>query len=263
MRRLVETNRWQDLFWNELHPYPKILLCFMYDTADAAGFIDYSADLWLANLKGKLDSRYAPFTKKDLVYALEDLKEKLLSNGKKKLFIKDFLFHQGKLPLVSGTEENDWIIAKLKNNLEKFNNAKEIQTILDNVIDVTKMVKDVEDKSTTKKKQRKNFIPPSKEEFVEIYKQTYLEVKPDSGDFAQDTDIEACYDHYKGNGWKAGKVPMQDLEACIRKWIRNADSFKPKSTYSNNNNNIEKKSRTEVSLSVVEKLRKKHYGEPQ
>ena len=67
MRLHAHTKRWQDLFWNELHPYPKMILSYCYDNADSAGFIDYSCSLWLTQMKGKLDSRYPEFTKKDLL----------------------------------------------------------------------------------------------------------------------------------------------------------------------------------------------------
>lgn len=260
MKRLVETNRWRDFFYTELHPYPKIVLCYMYDNADNAGFIDYSRDLWLAQLKGKLDDRYSEFTKTDLINSLEDLKEKLLSDGGKKLWIKDFLFHQNKLPLISGTEESDWIIAKLKNNLVKFNNAKEIQTILDSVIDSSKIKREeVEEQVTSKKKVRKIFQVPTEEEFHNLYNEVYKKQKPEATQPAPEHNISDLYDHYKSNGWKVGgKTPIQDLEACIRKAIRRGDEYKKKNFGEYNNEN--KKSRTETTLNVVDRIIKKNNG---
>lgn len=244
MVRLVQVNRWKDLFWNDLHPYPKILLCYLYDTADSAGFVDYSSALWLTQLKGKTDSRYSEFTKKDLVNALEDLKDKLISNGKKKLFIKDFLKHQKKLPLIRGTEESDWIIDKLESNLPKFNNAKEISDILEKVRDKELINNDNNKNTSARNNNKTKFIAPSYEEFH----LTYLKEKPD----AIEEKIKNLYDHYVSVGWKVGNKPMADYAAAIRKNMNN--SFNTSSNNNYNNNNGEKRSKVQKTMSVVEKM---------
>jgi len=250
MRRYVEVLRWRDLFWNELHPYPKILLCFLYDTADNAGFVDYSSALWLTQLKGKTDNRYSEFTKKDLLNSLEDLKDKLISNGKNKLFIKDFLKHQRKLPLIKGNEESDLIIEKLQSNLKKFNDAPEILELLNSV-----KVKVEEEKASSVKKnktQPTKFIPPSYEDF-EAY---YLSQSPDTGT----ENIKELFDHYVSCGWKVGNKPMQDFEAAIRNAIRRAEKneiSKSKQEYISKSFGKEKKqSRTEITFSVADEMKK-------
>lgn len=251
MKRLVETDRWKDNFYLELHPYPKLLLSYMYDNCDICGAIDYNQNLWLAQIQGELKDkkRYSQFTKQDLVNALEDLKPKLLSDKKKKLFIKDFLLHQNKLPLIKGNEEHELIISKLQSNLSKFNDAPEIKKILDSITE-PKKIEEVEEKS--KKKRGEKFTPPSFEELKEYY----LSQKPD----AELSAIEDIYDHYVSCGWVVGKnKPMQDWQSAVRRAIRNNEKFKRSSyNYSNNNNSGEqKKSRTETVLSVVEELTKK------
>lgn len=167
MRLHAHTKRWQDLFWNELHPYPKMILSYCYDNADSAGFIDYSCSLWLTQMKGKLDSRYPEFTKKDLLNSLSDLKEKLISDGKHKLFIKDFLKHQMKLPLKKGNTEDNQIIMKLQSNLQRFNNASEIQEILNNIEEEKKV--EPTKKSIKIKKVTTEFIAPTIEEFSDFF----------------------------------------------------------------------------------------------
>lgn len=246
MIRFVQTQRWRDLFWNELHPYPKILLCYIYDNADSAGFIDYSASLWLTQLKGKSDNKYSEFTKKDLLNSLADLKDKLVSNGKNKLFIKDFLKHQKKLPLIRGNEESDSIIEKLKSNLFKFNNAKEIQDILDSV----KEPEIIEESVVTNQKRNtaKKFVAPS----YEVFKEYYLTQRPNE----INEDIQGLYDHYVSCGWKVGNKKMADYEAAIRASIRRNEKFNK----NNNNTNYksEKSSRTEVAFKVSEELKQTH-----
>ncbi len=245
MKRLVETDRWRDSFYMELHPYAKLLLCYMYDNCNEAGFIDYAQVLWLTQIKGEVkNKRYSEFTKQDLVYALEDLKPKLLSDTKKKLFIKDFLLHQNKLPLIKGNEEHELIISKLESNLSKFNDAPEIKKILESISEPKK----VEEEVKSKKKRSSAFVAPTFDELKEYY----LSQKPD----AELSAIEDIYDHYVSCGWTVGKdKPMKDWESAVRKAIRNNEKFKK--NYNNNNNGEVKKSRTETTLSVVEELTKK------
>ena len=246
MKRLVETERWRDLFWNELHPYPKILLCYLYDNADKAGFIDYSPTLWITQLKGKFDNKYSEFTKNDLINSISDLKDKLVSNGKNKLFIKDFLKHQNKLPLIIGNEEHDWIITKLKSNLDKFNNAIEILDILNNHVIDQNVIKKNKDRTN---KKSKTFVEPTFEELKEYY----LSEEPN----ALLPDIQDIYDHYVSCGWTVGKnKPMVDWQSAVRKAIRNKVNFSNNRTnFNSNNNGTKKTSRTETTLSVVDELK--------
>lgn len=234
MKRLVETDRWKDAWFMDLHPNAKLLLSYLYDNCDEAGFIDLQYSLWVAQLK---------MEKEFIVTSLKALKSALLSDTKKKLFIIDFLKHQKKLPLVKGVEESDWIIAKLKNNLEKFNNAPGITNILSQITDPYQ-VNQVKKSPVSKKKI---FTEPTFEEL----KAYYLKEKPG----AEISAIEDIYDHYVSCGWTVGKnKPMVDWEACVRKAIRREEERR--FTGSNNRNSYDKKSRTETTLSVVDELKK-------
>ncbi len=234
MAILVKTSRWQDLYWNELHPYPKILLCFLYDTANS-GFVDYNCNLWLAQIKGKIDKRYPEFTKNDLMNSLEDLKEKLISDGKNKLFIKDFLKHQAKLPLKRGNHEDNQIIAKLQSNLERFNNAPEIQEILNNVED-EKKVEPVK-KTTRTKKTTTEFVPPALDEFIKYFLEN---------GFDKDLATRAWKGYDTANWHDRNGTPVKNWQQkCQNTWFRpdNKPSVKG-----------EKKSKLETTMSVVEKM---------
>jgi len=234
MKRLVETDRWKDSWFIELHPNAKLLLSYLYDNCDDGGFIDLNYSLWSTQLNMQKDF---------IVTSLKALQSVLLSDTKKKLFIKDFLLHQKNLPLTKGVEKDDWIITKLKNNLSKFNDAPEIFNILDNHITDPNEIK------TTKGRvsKKKTFVEPTFEEL----KAYYLKEKPDANLSA----IEDIYDHYVGCGWVVGKnKPMVDWEACVRRAIRNEEKFsKSKTNYGSSEN---KKSRTEVILSVADRLKK-------
>lgn len=236
MKILVSTQRWQDLYWNDLHPYPKILLCYCYDNANSAGFVDYNCNLWLTQIKGKLDSRYPEFTKKDLLNSLSDLKEKLISDGKNKLFIKDFLKHQMKLPLRKGNIEDNQIIMKLQSNLQRFNNAPEILEILNN-IEEEKKVESIK-KNTKVKKTVTEFIAPTMQEFVDYFIEN--DYSEDVGKRAWTGYHEAKWHDSKGNPVKNWR------QKCQNNW------FKPE--HKNGFSKGEKISKTGTSMSVSDEL---------
>lgn len=237
MKRLVETNRWKDSWFVDLSPNAKILLSYLYDCCDEIGSIDLNYSIWSAQLK---------MDKLSIIDSLKELKPALLSDKKKKLFIKDFLKHQKKLPLIKGNEEHDWIITKLKSNIEKFDNAVEILDILNNhVIDQNDIKKN---KDRTIKKS-KTFLEPTFEELKEYY----LSEEPN----ALLTDIQDIYDHYVSCGWTVGKnKPMVDWQSAVRKAIRNKVKFSNnRINFNSNNNDTKKTSRTETTLSVVDELK--------
>ncbi len=235
-----DSTKWQDNFYMELHPYPKLVLNYIYDNA-VAGFIEYIPSLWLTQIKGIVkDKKYPTFTKEDLVTSLGDLKIKLLSDGKKKLFIKDFLKHKKKLPLIRGIEEDNWIIDKLASNLEGFGNPKEITDILKGV----KELKEVEKDKKKKDKEKKRFVVPEFEEF----KTYYLKKDPD----ATISSIHDLYDHYEKVGWVTkGGTKISNYEAAIRGGISRKKELLSKYSVEN------KKSRTEATMSAVDKFKPK------
>lgn len=244
MKRLVETDRWKDSFFVELHPNAKLLLSYMYDNCNEAGFIDLNWVIWSSQLNMQQE-----FIKTSLI-ALSSL---LVSDKKKKLFIKDFLKHQRKLPLIKGNEESELIIEKLQSNLKKFNDAPEILELLNSV-----KVKVEEEKASSVKKnktQPAKFTPPSYEDF-EAY---YLSESPDTGT----ENIKELFDHYVGVGWVTkGGTPVKDYQATIRNAIRRAEKneiSKSKQEYVSKSFGKEKKqSRTDITFSLADSMKKEN-----
>jgi hypothetical protein len=231
MKRLVETDRWRDAWFIQLHPNAKLLLSYLYDNCDESGCIDVNWPLFATQLNMQKD-----FIKT----SLKALQPALLSDKKKKLFIIDFLKHQKKLPLIKGTEEADWIIAKLQANLPKFNNAPEIVELLNKVEDPNKNLKS--------KSESNKFVPPT----FDVFKSYYLK----QSSTADDAQIQSLYDHYLSCGWKVANKPMKDWEAAIRVAINRKKSSS--SSYNNNgasSSNENKKTRTEATLNAVDKFK--------
>ena len=236
MKRLVETDRWKDAWFIGLHPNAKLLLSYLYDNCDESGCIDLNYPLWSTQLK---------MEKAFIITSLKALQAALLSDKKKKLFIIDFLKHQKKLPLTKGIEESDWIITKLRSNLDRFNNAPEILNILNNHVTDPNEIK-AKGKPVSRKK---TFVEPSFDEL----KAYYLKEKPD----AKLSAIKDVYDHYVSVGWVVGKSrkPVVDWEACVRTSIRNEEKFGG-GNRNYNNAGENKKSRTEATLSAVDEIKR-------
>ena len=144
----------------ELSPYAKLILSYLYDTCNPAGIFDVNWSLMQVQLKMK---------KIEIKEALTELQPLLLSDKKNKLFIKDFLKHQIKLPLIRGTEESDWIILKLEESLSKFSNAKEISDILEKVKDKDLVNNDNTKNTSARNNNKVKFVAPTYEEFKATY----------------------------------------------------------------------------------------------
>lgn len=69
--------------------------------------------------------------------------------------------------------------------------------------------KDIEIEKKGGKGGKTQFSPP-----------TLDEVKSYCKENGYDIDADYFFDHYSGNGWKAGRVPMKDWKATVRNWYR-------------------------------------------
>lgn len=245
MKRYVETDRWRDTFFIELSPYAKLILSYLYDNANEAGIFDVHFPSMEVQLKMK---------KIDIKEAMLELKPLLLSDGKNKLFIKDFLKHQMKLPLIKGNTASDWIISKLESNLEKFKNATEIQSILDN-IEVEKEKEKQDDnivepqkRASAKKKvtrETKEFIAPTLEKFIDYFKEN---------DYNEELATRA-WKGYNESDWhdRNGDKIINWKQKCQHTWFSNNNKSSGKSS---NHHSEEKKSKTNISFTVVDELKR-------
>lgn len=217
--------RWDDVWFMNLPPHSKLLFDYLCDNCSDSGFIE---------INYRLIEVHTGLNKAQIKSALLDCKKNLLSDTKSKIWVKTHLFWQRKLPLHRDIAEHRLIIAQLEKNLPKFNNAQEIQDILDGVI---------ESQDITGKRVSSRFVAPSYEEFSAYFK----EVKPD----ATKDRIDNLYDHYVSCGWKVGKNPMKDWQAAIRKNMNNNH----RSNGNVNKNGQPPKSRTQTTMSVVDSIK--------
>ena len=141
-----------------------------------------------------------------------------------------------KLPLKKGNTEDDKIILKLQSNLQRFNNAPEIQEILNN-IEEEKKLEPVKKKTSKKKEQSPNFIPPTVEEFIEYFEENNFDEEL----------ARRAWKSYDSNNWHDSQdTPVKNWrQKCQNNWFR-PENKKTEKT--------EKKSKLETTMSVVEEM---------
>jgi len=156
MKRCTETDKWRDAWYLALSPNAKVMLGYIYDNCDEAGFIDVIKTKWIPEIKLP---NPAAFTS-----ALLELQPVLLSNKSEgKLWLTIFLRQEQKLPLNPKDAADKYILEKLTRQLPKFDNAKKIQEILNSSI-----TKKGKTKGTT---DGKPFVPPTLQEFKDYFKE--------------------------------------------------------------------------------------------
>lgn len=64
---------------------------------------------------------------------------------------------------------------------------------------------------------RERFRAPASDEVMAYAEEYCREKRLDPSGF----DAERFIDHYTGNGWRVGRVPMRDWQATVRNWCRN------------------------------------------
>lgn len=209
MKRFTETNKWKDAWYVSIGPYAKLLLSYIYDNCDEAGFIDVITATWMYDTK-------IP-TREAFTIALLELQPVLVSSKPdKKLWLSIFLRQEQKLPLNPKQPEDKYIIEKLTRQLEKFGSPKEMVQILQEA---------TPQKGGKKAPSQKNFVAPTRDEFFAEYKKQ----KPDAD---VELEIVPCYNHYFNVDWCIGKTnkKMKSLEKLIESAIARNKQYEKRAT---------------------------------
>lgn len=194
MERITDTDKWKDAWFCTLSPKSKLLFIYLYENCNAAGILEMNYDLMKVLLN--FDSN------KDVITHLGKIKRCFIPNkSKTKIWVKNYLFHQNKLPLDKGNIHHREIILMIEKNCADFNNAEEMLFILDKI----------EKAVINKKSTRKVFKKPNLDEWKAYYKTL--------GDF-EETEMLELFDYYESCGWKIGSKPMVDWKASVRNALR-------------------------------------------
>lgn len=212
MYRLTSTNKWDDTWYADLSNDSKILLSYIVDRCDNAGFFEINKKLLRANISVTEERLRECF--------IEIKKAYIMSVDKKTIWIRNFLKHQRKLPLNGNSKIYSQIIKNLRQNIidvNRFPKNKEISSLLPVEFLPIQKKKD----SDSEKEER--FKKPTLEEVVE-----YMKIKELPN---YESEAKSFYNFYESKGWKVGRNTMKSWKSAIDgTWAksikeRNKDKF--------------------------------------
>jgi hypothetical protein len=214
--RISNTEKWKDLWFSDLSPYAKLLFFYFVENCDNAGFFEVNKKFMLF---------HTGLTEEQLMSAGTELKKSYIkSKDGSKLWFRNFLKYQRKLPLNSSNMSHKPIIATIQDNLTdetKFKGNAVINSLLPSDYQTVKSQKkrkqvvsenNPENTEENPVKKRIKFVKPSVEEVCEYMIEHGFE-------FAK-TQSDVFVNFYESKGWKIGKNPMIDWKASARLWIR-------------------------------------------
>ncbi len=236
--RMSNTEKWKDLWFSNLSPHAKLLFFYFVENCDNAGFFEVNKKFMLF---------HTGFNEQELMDAGIELKKSYIkSKDGTKLWFKNFLKYQKKLPLNSLNNMHKQIIMLIQENLSdesKFKGSDLINSLLpaDSQIGKRRKREVVENEQQISHTQTQmqteipiikttRFIKPIKEEVFEYMVEKEFE-------FAK-MESEKFINFFESKGWKVGKTPMKSWKSAVANWMINY--------YDRNKINTTKKSKLEI-----------------
>lgn len=238
--RMTNCEKWKDLWFNNLSPNAKLLFFYFIENCDNAGFFEVNKKFMLF---------HTGFNEKEMLDAGTELKKSYVkSKDGSKLWFKNFLKYQKKLPLNSANNMHKQIIMLIQENLSdenKFKGNELIKSMLPTDIQITAKrkrknqqplheydndVPDNENIEPTPVRKSSKFIKPTEQEVYDYMVEKEFE-------FAK-SESHKFINFYESKGWKVGKNPMIVWKSAVAGWM---STF-----YDRLNINTPKKSKLEV-----------------
>lgn len=212
--RITNIEKWKDLWFSDLSPNAKLLFFYFVENCDNAGFFEVNKKFMLF---------YTGLTESQLMDAGIELKKSYIkSQDGTKLWFKNFLKYQKKLPLNSSNNVHKQIISLLQYNLSddtKFKNNAVINSLLPNdlqIVKVTRKKREVTDEINAEELQitkTTRFVKPSIDEIFEYMVEKEFE-------FAKN-ESQKFFNFFESKGWKVGKNPMKSWKSAVGYWMIN------------------------------------------
>jgi len=228
---MSNTEKWKDLWFSNLSPNGKLLFFYFVENCDNAGFFEVNKKFMLF---------HTGFNEEQLMDAGIELKKSYIkSKDGTKLWFKNFLKYQKKLPLNLANNMHKQIIMLIQENLSdenKFKGSDVLNSLLPTEAQVGKRKKrevvETDQQTLTELPIIKipRFIKPNKDEVYEYMVEKEFE-------FAK-MESEKFINFFESKGWKVGKTPMKSWKSAIANWIINY--------YDRNKINTAKKSKLEI-----------------
>jgi len=210
--RITSTEKWKDLWFSDLSPNAKLLFFYFVENCDNAGFFEVNKKFMLF---------YTGLNEEQLMEAGTELKKSYIkSQDGTKLWFKNFLKYQKKLPLNSASNIHKQIIGLLQYNLSdetKFKGNNIINSILPIELQLGKRnyaKKEVVDEQNTNEvtvAKIQRFIKPTSKEVYDYMVENEFE-------FAK-VESEKFINFYETKGWKVGRNAMKKWKSAVANWM--------------------------------------------
>ena len=211
--RMSNTEKWKDLWFSNLSPNAKLLFFYFVENCDNAGFFEVNKKFMLF---------HTGFNEEQLMDAGIELKKSYIkSKDGTKLWFKNFLKYQKKLPLNSANNMHKQIIMLIQENISdenKFKGSDIINSLLPNDLQLVKqtrkkreVVEQVEGEPSEIVKTRRFIKPTSQEVFDYMVENEFEFAKIESDKFVN---------FYDSKGWKVGKTPMVSWKSSVANWMK-------------------------------------------
>lgn len=217
--RMSNTEKWKDLWFNNLSPHAKLLFFYFVENCDNAGFFEVNKKFMLF---------HTGFNEEQLRDAGIELKKSYIkSKDGTKLWFKNFLKYQKKLPLNSANNMHKQIIMLIQENLSdenKFKGSDAINSLLPADAQIGKrrkrevvesdpqlQIPNESQSETPPIIKISRFIKPTKDEVYEYMVEKEFE-------FAK-MESEKFINFFESKGWKVGKTPMKSWKSAVANWI--------------------------------------------
>ena len=210
--RITSTEKWKDLWFSDLSPNAKLLFFYFVENCDNAGFFEVNKKFMLF---------YTGLNEEQLMEAGTELKKSYIkSQDGTKLWFKNFLKYQKKLPLNSASNIHKQIIGLLQYNLSdetKFKGNNIINSILPIELQLGKRnyaKKEVVDEQNTNEvtvAKIQIFIKPTSKEVFDYMVENEFE-------FAK-VESEKFINFYETKGWKVGRNAMKKWKSAVANWM--------------------------------------------
>lgn len=206
--RLTDSDKWKDIWFSNLSPHSKLLFIFLCENCNNAGIYEVNKKFMLF---------YLGINDEELKKSITEItKTYIKSNDGKRIWIKNYLKYQSKLPLNENNNNHKQILIILKENLldeTKYKGCKEMLALLPQPIKIPRKVVSTDITKSEIKEPKSRFVKPSVAEIRDFMK---------AKDFAPYiSEGERFFNYFESNGWKVGKNPMQKWKSSVDNWIKN------------------------------------------
>ena len=204
MVKLVNTDRWSDDCFRRLTAYSKILLVYLCDSCDEAGFV--KNDIAQISCGSSIQASH-------VAWALNELTDNgyvVFSEDGSSIWLARYLDSQFRTPLNVLSKSDSPIYYTLKLRLGEFGGNEAMASVIDGA--VSYQAKD--SGNSQRNGGGQSVTPPTIEEMQSFA----IKMNPKRTEWAFD-NAKVAWHHYNAVGWKIAGCDIVDWRSCLLAWF--------------------------------------------